>query len=74
MNYKLLCGGFLSYLFADGITVQADCLHLWFFRCLLFAKDRVVLYLSLRVLAPTIVNASGIDVSSCKMHELLEKD
>lgn len=74
MSYKLLCGGFLSYLFADGISVQADCLHLYFFRFLLFAKDKVVLYLSLRGFAPTIVNACDIEVSSCKMHKLSEKD
>lgn len=73
MSYKLLCGQFLSYLFADGISVQADCLHFYFFRLLLFAKDKVVIYVSLRVIAPTIVNAFDIEVSSCKMYKLSEK-
>lgn len=31
MSYKLLCGGFLSYLLADGILVQADSLLFFFF-------------------------------------------
>lgn len=66
--------GFLSYLFADGILVQADCFHFYFSRFLLFAKDKVVLYLSLRVLAPAIVNAFDTEVSSHKMHKLSEKD
>jgi len=74
MSYKLLWGGFLSYLFADCILVQADCLHFYFCRFLLFAKDKVVLYLSLKVLTPTIVNAFDIEVSSRKMHKLSEKD